>query len=199
MKKIISVIFALMGLTLLFSACGGETYADKLKQETKAINRFIDANGIKVLTEYPSDNVFAENEYYKDPDMGVYIRVINPGNDEKPSKGKTDVYLRYENILNMLNENDTIATNNQQGIYMAFKYGVSSTYTGTSTASLYQSQMYYFLSQACVVPLDHGIGNNAEVSLIVPFASGSTYQQASYAPLYYQVLKYRFTNPVPEE
>lgn len=200
MKKIISVIFALMGLTLLFSACGGETYADKLKQETKAINRFIDANGIKVLTEYPSDNVFAENEYYKDPDMGVYIRVINPGNDEKPSKErKTDVYLRYENILNMLNENDTIATNNQQGIYMTFKYGVSSTYTGTSTTSLYQSQMYYFLSQACVVPLDHGIGNNAEVSLIVSFASGSTYQQASYAPLYYQVLKYRFTNPVPEE
>ena len=77
---------------------------------------------------------------------------------------------------------------------------MSSTYTAsTSSGSYYQEQMYRFLSQACVVPLDHGIGNNAEVSLIVPFASGSTLQQASYVPLYYQVLKYRFTNPVPEE
>ncbi|MBK5722021.1 DUF4827 family protein [Dysgonomonas sp. Marseille-P4677] len=200
MKKIISVIFALMGFAILFSACGGETYADKLKKETKAINRFIDANGIKVLNEYPSNNVFAENEYYKDANTGVYIRVINPGNDDKPSREKkTDVYLRYENILNMLNENDTLATSNQQGVYMTFKYGMSSTYTGASSSSLYGSQMYYFLSQACVIPLDHGLGNNAEVSLIVPFASGSTYQQTAYVPLYYQTLKYRFTNDEPEE
>lgn len=199
MKKIIGVIFAFMGFAILFSACGGETYADKLKKEKKAINRFIDDNGIRVLYEYPSDNVFAENEYYKDASTGIYFRVINPGNDDKPSKQrKTDVYLRYENIINMLT-GDTLALNNQQGIYMTFQYGVSSTYSVSSTSSVYASQMYYFLSQACVIPLDYGLGNNAEVSLIVPFASGSTYQQSSYVPLYYQVLRYRFTNPIPEE
>lgn len=200
MKKIIGVIFALMGFAILFSACGGETYADKLKKETKAIDRFIDANGIKVLYEYPSNNVFAENEYFKDVNTGVYIRVINAGNDEKPSKArKTDVYLRYENIINLLS-GDTLVDNNQKSVYMTFKYGVPSTYTfPTSSSIYYQNQMYGFLSQACVMPLDHGLGNNAEVSLIVPFASGSTYQQASYVPLYYQVLRYRFTNPVPNE
>lgn len=195
MRKIVGVIFALMALVILFSACGSETYADKLKKEKKAINRFIDAQGIKVLSEYPSDNVFAENEYYKDPDTGVYFRVIDPGNDEKPSKErKTDIYLRYNNIINLLT-GDTVVKSNQQGLYMTFKYGVPSTYTNSGTST----QLYSFLSQACVIPLDHDLGNNAKVSLIVPFSSGSTSQQASYIPLFYETLSYRFINDKPVE
>lgn len=103
------------------------------------------------------------------------------------------MYLRYENILNLLNENDTIAVNNFQGTYMTFRYGNSSTYMGSSTSTTYQLQMYYFLSQACVLPLEQGLGNGAEVSLIVPFANGSTYQQANYIPLFYGRLIYQFT------
>jgi hypothetical protein len=86
-----------------------------------------------------------------------------------------------------------------QGVYMTFRYGDASTYSATSTSTNYYVQMYYFLSQACVLPLDHGLGNNAEVSLIVPFSSGSTYQQANYMPLYYERLIYRFVPDVAEE
>lgn len=192
MKKIIGAIFTFISVAIIFSACGGETYADKLRKEKKGIERFINDNKITVRGTYPVDHKFADNEYYLDENTGVYFRVINPGNDDKPEKGKTDVYLRYENILNLLNENDTLALNNFQGAYMTFRYGNSSSYTGTGTSTTYQYQMYYFLSQACVLPLDQGLGNGAEVSLIVPFANGSTYQQANYVPMFYGRLKYSF-------
>ncbi len=200
MRKIIGAIFAFISFAIIFSACGGETYADKLKKESKAINRFIDKNGIEVLKTYPDKHQFAENQYYEDPKTGIYIHVIDSGNSEKPSKSKkTNVYLRYVNIFDMLNDTDTLAKSNQQGVYMYFQYGLPNTYMSNSTATVYAQQMYYFLSQACVIPLDYGLGNNAEVSLIVPFANGSTYQQKYYIPMYYERLMYRFTNALPEE
>ncbi|WP_029905917.1 DUF4827 family protein [Prevotella sp. 10(H)] len=198
MKKIISIIFVFVGLALAFSACGGETYADKLKKEKKGIERFINDNRITTRGTYPADHKFAENEYYLDPNTGVYIRVIDPGDETRPVKGKTDVYLNYETILNLLNENDTVASNNFQGYLMTFKYGSPSTYTGNSTASTAATQMYYFLSPACVLPLEQGLGNKAEVSLIVPFASGSTEQQRSYIPFFYKRLIYNFIVDEPE-
>lgn len=194
MRKIIGAIFTFMGLAIIFSACGGETYADKLKKEKKGIERFINDNNITTRGTYPTDHKFADNEYYLDENTGVYFRVIDPGDESKlPVKGKTDVYLRYENILNLLNENDTIAANNFQGTFMTFRYGNTSTYMGSGTSTTYQLQMYYFLSQACVLPLEQGLGNGAEVSLIVPFANGSTYQQANYIPMFYGRLRYQFT------
>ncbi|MDR1881832.1 MAG: DUF4827 domain-containing protein [Prevotella sp.] len=198
MMKIIGAICALMSLAIVFSACGGETYADKLEQEKKGIERFINDKGITVRGTYPADHKFAGNEYYLDPGSGVYIHVIDPGKGDKPVKGKTDVYLRYENILNLLNANDTLAYNNFQSTYMTFRYGNASTYYGSGTSTASQMQMYYFLSQACVLPLEQGLGNEAEVSLIVPFANGSTYQQQNYIPMFYARLIYKFTLDEPE-
>ncbi|MBB4035039.1 hypothetical protein GGR21_000928 [Dysgonomonas hofstadii] len=199
MRKIIVTIFALMGFAILFSACGGETYADKLKKESKAINRFIDDNGIKVLYTYPDKHQFAENEYYLEPSTGIYVHVIDSGIKDKPSKeNKTQIFLRYDAIYDML-ENTDVSGSNFSGVAMSFEYGTSSTYYSTDYSTTYTAQMYYFLSQACVIPLELGLGKYAEVKLIVPFASGSTYQQSSYVPLYYSRLQYNFLLDQPEE
>jgi len=190
MRKIIGVIAALISLTVIFSACGGETYADKLKKERKAINRFIDENDIKILHEFPSDKVFAENEYYKDPTTGVYIHVIDPGNDERPSKDrKTDVYLRYDTVYNLLNSTVESAPNWQSDSPMSFKYGLTTTYSNSTNV---YSAAYYLLSQSCVLPLEHELGNHAEVKLIVPFENGATAQVSGYKPLYFSRLRYNF-------
>jgi hypothetical protein len=199
MRKIIGAIFIFMSLAIVFFACSGETYADKLKEEQKGIERFINDQKITTRRTYPADHKFADNEYYLDENTGVYFRVINPGNDDKPVKRKTDVYLRYENILNLKNENDTLAQNNFQGSFMTFRYGNTSTYMSSGTSTVYQYQMYYFLSQACVLPLEQGLGNGAEVSLIVPFANGSTYQQANYIPMFYSRLIYQFISEETQE
>ena len=199
MRKIIVTVFALMGFAILFSACGGETYADKLKKESKAINRFIDDNGIKVLYKYPDKHQFAENEYYLEPSTGIYVHVIDSGIKDKPSKtDRTQIFLRYDAIYDML-ENKDVSGSNFSGVAMSFEYGTSSTYYGTDYSTTYTAQMYYFLSQACVIPLELGLGKYAEVKLIVPFASGSSYQQGSYVPLYYSRLQYNFLLDQPEE
>ncbi|MDU1889310.1 MAG: DUF4827 family protein [Dysgonomonas sp.] len=200
MKKITCIIFTLISLGFLLSSCGGETYADKLRKSNKAINRFIDQKDIKIINDYPEDGIFAENEYFKEPKTGIYMRVINKGDeDDKPVLGKTDVYLRYTNIINLLKPDDEIYPGNEHGVYMTFRYGYTNTYKVTSTTTTAQTQMYMFLSQACVVPFEYGLGNNSEVSLIVPFENGSTYQGSSYVPLYYESLRYRFTNDVEED
>lgn len=186
MKKLFSSVFIFISLIFVLSACGGESYADKLKKETKAIDRFIDAKGIKVVHKYPTS--FENNIYYRDPDTGVYIHVANPGNDDKPIKGQTDVYIRYKKIQNLLT-NDTVPSN-YTGQYLQFRYGVSSTYTSSNT----NQAAYYYLSSACVSPLDHDLGNNAIVNLIVPSSAGSTSQQNSVTPYFYEGLVYRFVN-----
>lgn len=197
MRKIIGFIFAFLAIAIVFAACGGETYSDKLKKEEKAINKFLSENKISVLNKYPDSGVFAENEYFKDPTTGVYIHVVNPGTDDKPTKGKTTVYLRYSNIINMLTGDTVAKSNKTQGMdlyYMDFIYGNTSTYYNSLYSTTQDYQEYSFLSQGCVLPLDYGLGNKAEVKLIIPFVNGSVMQQASYIPLYYGSLKYTFIN-----
>lgn len=197
MKNFIGAIIALIGFAVVFSACGGETYADKLKKEEKAINRFIDQNNIKVLYQYPEDGVFAENEYFKDATTGIYIHVLDRGNDERPSKErKTDIYLRYDTIYNMLTNGVESNPNWNSDSPMNFRYGVSTTYYNST--NMYAAS-YYLLSQGCVIPLDYDLGNNAQVKLIIPFENGSTSQQSAYKPLYFSRLKYTFILDSTEE
>ncbi len=198
MKKIIIAITTLACFAILFSACGGETYADKLKKQEKSINRFIDANGIKVLNSYPDKHQFAENEFYLEPNTGVYIHVIDSGQKDKP-KFKTEIILRFDTIYNIL-DNSVESRPNFTGVSMNFIYGQPTSYYGYDySSSLYAAQMYSFMSQACVIPLDLGLGKYAEVKLIVPFESGSTYQQGSYVPLYFSKLQYNFVLDQPNE
>lgn len=197
MKKVICIALMSIGLAILFSSCGGETYADKLKKANKAISRYIDEKNINVITEYPKDGIFLnENDYFKEPKTGAYIHVINPGNDDKPVVGKTDVYLRYGYVLDLIKK-DTLSYGNEHGTYMDFRYGLTSTYTQSSQNV--DAQEYGFLSPACVIGLEYGLGNNAEISMIVPFESGSAYQQYAYTPFFYERLKYRFTLDAEED
>lgn len=196
MKKIISAIFAVMGFAILFSACGGETYADKLKKETKAINRFLDENNINVLRTYPDKHKFAENDYYLEPTSGIYIHVVDSGGKDKPTTNpKTNVYLRYDTIYSLLDNSIVGYPNLNSAVPMTFEYGNPSTYIATNNSS----QEYYYLSQGCVIPLELGLGRNAVVKLIIPFSNGSYYQQSSYVPCYYTMLHYDFILDKPNE
>jgi len=197
MKKLLGTICILIGLTIVFSACGGETYADKLKKEKKAIERFLAENNIEVLNVYPEDHNFGENQYYLDPATGVYMQVTDPGGEEKPTKDpRTTIYIKYGSIYNVL-DNSELARSNASGVSIYFDYGDPTTYY--SSDYTYNAQKYYFMSQALVIPLERGLGKYAEVKLLVPFASGTMYQQNSYEPFFYSKVQYNFTLPVTSE
>ncbi|PXV65523.1 uncharacterized protein DUF4827 [Dysgonomonas alginatilytica] len=188
MKKVLGLVCFFIGLCVAFGACSNtETYADKLKNERKNIARFINEHNIVVLSQYPANGVFEENQFFRDPVTGVYINVIDSGNGNRASVAKRSlVTVRFSGAMTVpANELDT-NTNNVSGLQpMTFNYGISGTYSSTNQ----YLPDYFFLSQGIIAPLRF-VGENARVSLIVPFAQGSTYQLAAFQPMYYEMLHY---------
>ena len=193
MRKLAWFVLACTALIVTVSACSStETYIEKLKKERKLINGFISDNDIVVLDKYPEDGVFEKNQYYRDDSTGIYFQVVDPGNNERAVKEKTKVFLRYSDAYYL--DVDTVKYNNISMIGvepMEFIYGNTHTYTCATTNSTQQYHMYMFLSPACALPLEK-IGNHAEIKLIVPFGSGSTYQNSYYKTLFIGKLTYQF-------
>lgn len=188
MRKGLGLICFIIGLCAAFSACSNsETYADKLKSERKNISRFINEKNIIVLNSYPASGVFKENEYFRDPLTGVYINVIDSGNGNRASVAKrSEVNVRFWDAMTLpAAESDTVSNSIAGYQPISFTYGIVATYSSTSSGSL----DYYYLSTGITAPLEY-VGENAIVSLIVPFASGSTYQLAAFKPTYYTKLQY---------
>lgn len=191
MRNIFSWVFALVVVALLSTSCSSsETYADKLKEEKKQINRFLSAQGIEVLSSYPETGVFKENQFFRDPDTGVYINVVDSGNGKRASSTDlADVYFRFYDTATLPVDDSSIDKTNgdADGLQpISFIYGNTNSYTSTSTSSYYS---YIYLSPGVTVPLKY-VGEGAIVRLIVPFAQGSYYQSLSYQAIYYGRLKY---------
>lgn len=187
MRKVLGLICFIIGLCVFFGACSSsETYADKLKNERKNIARFINEHNIIVLSQYPASGVFKENEFFRDPLTGVYINVIDSGNGNRASVSKRSV-VNVRSSEAIFLPSDTITGNMQitGSQPIEFFYGIEATYSSSNSSSL----DYYLLSQGIVAPLKY-VGENARVSLIVPFAQGSTYQGAAFKALYYSQLQY---------
>lgn len=196
MRKFIWLLSITIFLFVSFIACSNkETYADKLKNERKEIDRFLKENDIVTLDKFPEVGYkFAENEYYKDA-AGTYIRVIDWGNQDymaSPTKPNTRVSIRFANALFLGDEDPWTTTGSGADFsYMEIEYGDTSTYMGSyGSSSTSESLKYMFMSIPCVIPLEY-VGDKGKVSLIIPFASGSTYQQSTaYKALYFEELRY---------
>ncbi len=176
MKKII--IASLVGIIAVsvFTSCNkSKTYAQRLNEEKKVIERFIDNNDITVLREYPKDSVFSENEFYLDP-SGVYYNVIDSGNGRRIKNGE-EFYIRFKN-LRYISENDTSTYSNTHSLQPeVLVYGNSSTYS----------------SSAWISPLKN-VGDRAKVKMIVPFNMGLASDNQAYRTAYYEEIDYRFEN-----
>lgn len=188
MKKGLGLICFIIGLCVVFAACSSsETYADKLKNERKNISRFINEHDIVVLNSYPASGVFKENEFFRDPVTGVYINVIDSGNGNRASVAKrSEVNVRFWDAMTLpAAESDTISNNIPGRQPFSFTYGITATYSSSNSNLL----EYYYLSAGITAPLQY-VGENARVRLIVPFASGSSFQLTAFKPIYYTQLQY---------
>ncbi len=188
MRKVLGLICFIIGLCVVFAACSSsETYADKLKNERKNISRFINEHNIVVLNQYPASGVFKENEYFRDPLTGVYINVIDSGNGNRASSSKrSEVNVRFWDAMTLPTADSDTVSNNVAGLQpISLTYGIVATYSSNNTSSL----DYYYLSTGITAPLQY-VGENARVRLIVPFATGSTYQLAAFKAMYYTQLQY---------
>jgi hypothetical protein len=92
MKKIHLIL--LLGMFVCIS-CNNNTYSDALKEEQKLIENFIKRQGIKVVTEEPTE--WGDNVYWKVPDYDhFYFHLVETGDTTTaPLEAKNYVNLRY--------------------------------------------------------------------------------------------------------
>lgn len=191
MKNTPKLFLLIFTLCITAMSCSkSETYADKVKDERKNINRLLSSKGIDVITTYPSDGVFAENQYFRDPSTGVYFHVIDSGNGNRASESDmASVYFRFWDTATLPIDKSTIESTNDNALGLqpvSFTYGNTNSYMIQTNSDYYG---YVYMSPGVTVPLKY-VGEGAIVSLIVPFTQGSGYQNLAYQAIYYGRLKY---------
>lgn len=160
------------------------SYAERLKDEIKIIDKFIIQNGIKVLDEFPHDSTFESNEFYKDPLTGVYINIIDKGGDRKAKYGE-EIYIRFDGYRIISEENDTITYSTMQA-----EKPSTLVYRGLVTLENRET-LYGNTTPAWVVPLSF-IGHLGRAKMIVPFNMGAMAERQNYHTTYYDLVTYNF-------
>ena len=175
MKNIIITSLITIIAIGVFSSCNKDrTYAQRLSDERKKIERFIDENDINVLREYPKDSVFQEKDFYFDTSSGIYYNVIDSGNGRR-IRGGEEFYVRFDG-LRYIESTDTAIYSNISALQPeVLVYGNSATYSAT----------------AWVAPLKN-VSDRAKVKMIVPFNMGLAGDQQTYKTAYYELVDYRF-------
>lgn len=103
MKNVKFYILAALGMcfVMLFPSCEkGESYADLLKKEEKAVNWYLSGESVEI--KIPADSIFISGEdapFYKMNEEGtIYMQVVDPGDPEDRPKQGDRVYFRYSRM-----------------------------------------------------------------------------------------------------
>jgi len=214
MKRLIFPI--LTALVLLATSCQHyETYSDRKAKERSAIDRFIQEEGIEVISEemfkaQGETTDTAQNQYVRLSRSGVYMQIIRPGYGNKIEENKTiNIYCRFME-KNIMTDSVMLRNDERYLLYSSTGYQDMSQYpdkmsvkrTGTTiTASFVSGAMYTYHGSAQVpsgwlVPLNYvsvdvpPAGSDEEIAkvrLIVPHSQGTADATSSVYPCYYEI------------
>ena len=185
MKRTQTIFILLSALLIIASSCKDQvTYADRLKEESKAIDRLILKNEFIILKNFPSNGVFKQNEFYLDPASDVYYNIVDYGDTTESLKLNEEIYARLSGVYFMLSDTETFSNLNN---YMP--------YTMEYRGPVNNISRYYYNIPGLAVPLPK-VGHNSVVKLIVPFKMGSESDRQMYQPVYYDYVTYRFENKI---
>ncbi|MCH5214095.1 MAG: DUF4827 family protein [Muribaculaceae bacterium] len=183
MKKHYTIALMALVAAGLVSCEKGESYADLLKKEEKAINWYLSGEAVEVTI--PEDGNFEVGEdapYYRmDSDGNVYMQVLNMGDpDDKPEKGDR-VYFRYSrmNLRNFYEADVEQWVGNSNSLNTAG--GATSFILGNLTLS-----SSYQFGSGIQVPLDY-LGYNSRVRLVLRAQAGFYAEQSECLPFVYDV------------
>ena len=183
-KKQFIFIFLSLLLIIVTSCKDRMTYADYLKQESKAIELFILENDFSVLESYPKNGVFNQNDFYKDPETGVYFNIVEYGDTSENLKNSEKILVRFSGKYFMKNDTLTFSNINSEWPFEMEYNGPVNNVTKN-----------YYTVPGLAVPLSR-VGHNGVVKLIVPFNMSSPGDRQQYKPVFYDYVKYRFENQI---
>lgn len=185
MKKNQTIFIFLSALLIIATSCKDRmTYADHLKKESKAIDLLILKNDFSVLENFPKNGIFNQNDFYKDPETGVYYNIVEYGDTSKNLKISEKILVRFSGKYFMANDSAFFSNiNNSMPFEMEYYGPVNNV-----------SKSYYTVP-GLAVPLSK-VGHNGVVKIIAPFNMGSPTDKQQYQPVYYDYVKYRFENQI---
>jgi hypothetical protein len=181
-------VVSLIALTAALSCQGNKSYANMQKEQKTAIAKLFADSGYIELKEYPSNGVFASNEFYKF-DNGVYMNIVDSGNGKRPVSGVTSVLCRgmgrglvvYDTLLM-----ENVSNSSAYPFPIVYIYGSS-----TAVSASYDDFTNYVFSKALFQPMEYA-GDSAVVKLIIPFEVSSSYLKSLGEPFYFHRLRYVF-------
>lgn len=114
MKQISYLIILAFATSVIFSSCNDTSYAKELKQEKLLIAEYIKRNNIKVLSEFPKDKKWSENdqEFYVLTKSGLYFHLVDSGDvaSNDTVEANNTVIPRYKEY-NLYENADTLTSN----------------------------------------------------------------------------------------
>ncbi|MDR2805788.1 MAG: DUF4827 domain-containing protein [Dysgonamonadaceae bacterium] len=183
MKKTVVFILSSICLGLAAVSCdNSKSMQEYIREEKKSIERYLLSQKIDVLTEYPKDSIFKENQYYKTSD-GLYMHVADRGNPTHRAEAYDEVLVRFDYFYYIKSYvsgvTDSIVLNYLY-LPITFKYGIPGSYSNDPAG---------LACNGFAVPLSY-VGEGAVVDLIIPSELGNTSDNSSFAPVFYKNLKY---------
>lgn len=200
MKKISILLASVFLLGLVFQACNnGKTYAEMKEEEREAIKRFIEKEGINVISfdqfeEQDSTTNVDDNQFVLFSESGVYMQIVDKGNGELLKDGRHEILARY--IEKQIVEEGTVDTlsGNIYSPYpdemMVTKSG--KTYSATFTYGQMTNWGTSYVPSGWLIPFNYikvGRVNSgrSKVRLIVPHSEGQSDASAQVYPCYYEI------------
>ncbi|MDR1371584.1 MAG: DUF4827 domain-containing protein [Dysgonamonadaceae bacterium] len=180
MKKILCFIFGIIAILFISAGCNSEKSMQELiREEKKAIERYIANNRLNILTSYPSDSVFGEKDFFK-TNEGVYFRVTEKGTGEMATIYKTEVTLRVDSVHYFAHSDTSIYSMGSINPF-EFIYGLTASYIANKDGMSF--------CPAWAIPLKY-VGVHAKVDMIVPSEYGTATNNSSFTPVFYKGVEY---------
>lgn len=205
MRHFLRMVFMTLAASVLLAGCNKTvTYAEQKEKERQSIDRFIEDNGIDVITleEFLKDTVtdnretgpdFSRNEYVLFPESGVYMQIVRRGTGTALQKNENKVYncrfVEYDIanrdtvLLNLFSTNPDEMTCKRIGDnYTAtFTSGYMQTY-GTSVPA------GWLVAMPFIKPAFYNGEPSAKIRLIVPHDKGTSTAMQSVFACYYEII-----------
>lgn len=202
MKKVSILLAGVFLLGLIFQSCNNQkTYAEMKKEEREAIQRFIEKEGINVISfeqfqEQDSTTDVNKNQFVLFADNGVYMQIVEKGNGEKMKDGSHELLIRYvEEQIEEGGTTDSIplssntlathpdemrVTKSGKNYQATFKTGIMAYYYSSAVPSGWLIPFNY-------IKIGREISDRSKVRLIVPHSQGQVDASAKVYPCYYEI------------
>ena len=199
MKKVNILLVSVFLLGLIFQSCNNQkTYAEMKEDEREAIKRFIEKEGINVISfeqfqEQDSTTDVNKNQFVLFADNGVYMQIVAKGKGEKMKDGSHELLVRYvEEQISEGGVTDTISSNkgytrpdemrvtkSGKNYQATFKTGLMSYYSAAVPAG--------WLVPFNYITVGRKISDRSKVRLIIPHSQGQVDASAKVYPCYYEI------------